>query len=274
MTLRIAWYTTRGASSRAMFEVVLDAIRAGSLDAEIACVFSNRERGEEDVTDAFFDLVESEGIPLHALSSVRYRRERDGERSRSGEPLPAWREAYDAEVARLVDSHRADVGVLAGYLLIFTTGFVERHPLLNLHPALPDGPSGTWREVIRHLVRSGASESGVMVHLAIPAVDAGPVGACCRYPLRGAGFDPLWTALPADLRDDAVVEATPLFTRIREEQVRHEAPFLVATLQAFADGRLRLQGGGIVASDGAAPPLDLTQDVRARLDGTGPRTVA
>ncbi|MCB9492212.1 MAG: phosphoglycerate transporter, partial [Dehalococcoidia bacterium] len=53
MTLRIGWYTTRGRSSRAMFEAVLDAIRAGTLDAEIAYVFSNRDPGDDPVTDAF-----------------------------------------------------------------------------------------------------------------------------------------------------------------------------------------------------------------------------
>lgn len=268
MTLNIAWYTTRGATSRAMFEMVLAAIRAGSLDARIACVFSNRERGEEEVTDAFFDLVESEGLPLVSLSSVRFRRERGGARSRSGEALPAWRQEYDAEVARLVDAHPADLGVLAGYLLIFTPGFVEGHPLLNLHPALPDGPAGTWREVIRHLIRTRATESGVMVHLAIPAVDAGPVAAFCRYPLRGPAFDPLWDALPDDLVSDDAVEATPLFARIREAMVTHEAPFLVSALQAFADGRLHLDAGRVAAaSGGVASPLDLTEDVRARLGG-------
>ncbi|GMU39242.1 MAG: hypothetical protein AMXMBFR23_01080 [Chloroflexota bacterium] len=266
MTLRITWYTTRGASSRAMFEVVLGAIRAGTLDAEIACVFSNRERGEEGVTDAFFDLVQSEGLPLLSLSSVRFRRERGGQRSQSGAPLPAWREEYDAAVAALVDGYPSDLGVLAGYMLIFTPGFVAGHPLLNLHPALPGGPVGTWREVIRRLIRDRAAESGVMVHLAIPEVDEGPVAAFCRYPLTGAAFDPLWAALPANLDDDAALETSPLFARIREEMVRHEAPFLVSALQAFADGRLRLAAGRLVAGSGGAPfALDLTEDVRARL---------
>lgn len=267
MTLRIAWYATRGASSRAMFEVVLDAIRAGTLDAEIACVFSNRERGEEDVTDAFFDFVASQNIPLLSLSSVRFRRERGGERSRSGEPLPSWRRAYDAEVARLVDQHPSDLGVLAGYMLIFTPAFVQRHPLLNLHPALPDGPAGTWREVIRYLIRTRAAESGVMVHVAIPAVDEGPVAAFARYSLRGDAFAAFWDALPVDL-DDAALDATPLFARIRQAMVAHEAPFLVATLQAFADGRVRLEGDRIVGAAGAPPPpLDLTEDVRGRMKG-------
>jgi len=258
VTLRIGWYTTRGRSSRAMFEAVRDAIAAGTLDAEIAYVFSNRDPGEDPVTDAFFDLVRAEGIPLLTLSSVRYRKAQGGERSRPGEPLPQWREDYDREVARLVDQHPADLGVLAGYMLIFTADFTAAHPLVNLHPALPGGPIGTYTEVIRELIRTRAQESGVMLNVAIPEVDMGPVIAFARYPIRGRDFDSAWLALDPSISNDAI-EASPLFEAIRAAQVQHESPFLVAALQAFATGRITL------ANTDATTPLDLTEDVRARL---------
>ncbi len=258
MTLKIGWYTTRGRSSRAMFEAVLGAIRAESLDAQIAYVFSNRDPGDDPATDAFFDLVRSEGVPLLTLGSVAFRKAHGGERSRPGEPLPAWRAEYDAEVARLIAPYPTDLGVLAGYLLIFTEEFANAHPMINLHPALPGGPIGTYIEVIRELIRNGATESGVMLNVAVPEVDMGPVAAFCRYPLRGGAFDAAWDAADPEA-DDETLEATSLFQAIRAEQVRHEGPFLVAALQALADGRLRL------ADVGEAPPLDLTSDVGARL---------
>ncbi len=269
MTLRVGWFTTaRGAGSRGMFEAVRGAIDAGTLDAAFGVVFCNRERGEDATTDAFLRLVEGAGLPLVTLSSVRFRKEHGGERSRPGAPLPAWREAFDAEVARRIAPHPFDVGVLAGYMLIFTPDFVDSRTILNLHPALPGGPIGTWREVIRELIRSRAPESGVMVHVAIPRVDAGPVAAFCRYPVVGAGFDPLWSELDGQLdeMDDAALESTPLFARIREAQLSCEAPFLVATLAAFADGRLRADGHRLHDAGGApAAPLDLTADVAARM---------
>ncbi len=247
MTLRVGWYTTgRGAGSRGMFEAVREAIRAGTLDAEFAFVFCNREPGEDATTDAFFEIVGAEGIPLVTLSSVQFRKEHGGARSRSGEPLPRWREAYDAEVARLVDTHVADIGVLAGYMLIFTAPFVRAHRLLNLHPALPGGPTGTWREVIRSLIRSGAFESGVMAHLAIPEVDMGPVASFCRYAIEAAP--------PAVGTSDAEIEASPLFASIRAAGLRREVAFLVVALQAEAEGRR-----------GEHSPLDLTAEVEARL---------
>ena len=275
MTLGIGWYTTaRGAGSRGMFLAVRTAIDAGTLDARFAHIFCNREQGEDIATDEFFDLARDTGAPIVTLSSVRYRRKHGGERSHPNAPLPEWREAYDAEVARLVDPHVAQVGVLAGYMLIFSPPFVSQHPILNLHPALPNGPAGTWREVIRQLIRSGAQESGAMIHLAIPEIDAGPVAAFCRYAIRGdndstrsdARWDALWDTLgDPSVIDDATIEASALFARIREAQMAYEAPLLVSALQAFADGRMRASSGRILDATGHdAPPHDLTADVEAR----------
>lgn len=272
MTLHVGWFTTRGASSRAMYELVQSAIEDGSLDARISFVFSNRDRGDDAVTDSFFDRVDADGVPLHAKSSVAYRKATGGERSKSGEPLPAWREAYDREVSDLVASHRVDIGVLAGYMLIFTAPFVERFPLLNLHPALPTGPIGTWREVIRELIRTNAEETGVMVHLAIPEVDLGPVIGYCRYRIDSPEFAAARQKLgdTTDL-DDATIEDSELFALIREAGVRRESPFLVELLQAFAEGRIGIEDGSVIYQSGrAALPVDITPEVEARL--TGQRT--
>ena len=213
MTLRIGWFTTaRGPGSRAMYEAVANAIAEGSLDAEFAFVFCNRDPGEDALTDSFLRLVEANGHPVLTKSSVGYRRAIGGSLSRAGEPRPAWRADYDRAVEGLIAPHSFDVGVLAGYMLIFEREFVSRHVVLNLHPALPTGPVGTWREVIRELIRSGASESGAMLHLAIPEVDAGPVIAFCRYPLLDAASAPLWDAVKAapdlDGRDHGEPEAS------------------------------------------------------------------
>jgi phosphoribosylglycinamide formyltransferase-1 len=268
MTLRIGWFTTaRGAGSRGMYEAVRGAIDEGSIDAEITYVFCNREPGESEATDAFLADVRASGVEVRTLSSVRYRRAVDGERSSPGEPLPAWRGEFDAEVATLLDDRPIDIGVLAGYMLIFTAPFVETHPLLNLHPALPTGPVGTWREVIRELIRTGASESGVMVHLAIPEVDEGPVAAYCRYSIRGPRFDAVRAELgdPSEL-DDEALEASELFAAIRATGVAYEQPFLVAALGAFADGRVRAEGPRLL--DAAGEPVeavDVTADVERRL---------
>ena len=253
-----------------MYEAVTAAIADGSLDAEISFVFSNRDRGEDPVTDDFFARVDADGIPLIAKSSVRFRKAAAGARSRPGEPLPAWRLAFDEAAADAIASHRFDVGVLAGYMLIFTPPFVERFPLLNLHPALPTGPIGTWREVNRALIRESATESGVMMNLAIPEVDEGPVAGYCRYPISGPEFEAARGELGEDSGlDDDAVEESRLFQLIREAGLRREAPFLVELLGAFASGRVKVGDSSVTYLSGrAALPIDLTDEVNQRLLAT------
>ncbi len=271
MTVNVGWFTTgRGSGSRGMYEAVRAAIDDGSLDARLSFVFSNRARGEDPVTDEFFAQIDADGIPLIAISSVRFRKAAEGERSKPGVPLPQWRTDYDREVAAAISSYRFDVGVLAGYMLIFTGEFVDRFPLLNLHPALPTGPIGTWREVNRELIRDAAPESGVMMNLAIPAVDEGPVVGYCRYPIDAPEFAAARAELtelgdPTDLEANTL-EASRLFTLIREAGLRREAPFLVEVLGAFAGGRIKIDDSSVVYASGrAALPIDLTEEVDRRL---------
>ena len=148
MTVRLGWFTTaRGSGSAAMYDAVADAITQGELDAEFAFVFCNRETGEDAVTDAFLGRVHAARVPVVTRSSVGFRRASGGALSHPGEPLPAWRIEYDRAVGDALAPYPFDLGVLAGYMLIFEREFVQQHALLNLHPALPTGPTGTWREV-------------------------------------------------------------------------------------------------------------------------------
>ncbi|GAH59253.1 unnamed protein product, partial [marine sediment metagenome] len=41
----------------------------------------------------------------------------------------------------------------------------QRYNMVNLHPAAPGGPTGTWQEVIWQLIENKAEETGVMMHL-------------------------------------------------------------------------------------------------------------
>jgi folate-dependent phosphoribosylglycinamide formyltransferase PurN len=262
MTLRIGWFTTGagpGSQRWRMFSAVVEAMAAGDLDALIAFVFCNRARREDEGTDAFLDLVESRNIPLVTHSSRAFRRARGGELSQPGQPLPAWRADYDREVAALIAPYDIDIAVLAGYMLIFTAEMSERHTFLNLHPAAPDGPVGTWQEVIRQLIATNATRSGVMVHIATDELDRGPVVAYCMYPLRGPTLDLLWH----DAGARALSDDDPLFVTIRKLGAAREVPLIVSTLRAIADGRLVCNDRSVTDASGNALPsgIDLTPEV-------------
>ena len=175
------------------------------------------------------------------------------------------REAYDDATLALLDGHSADFNVTAGYGLIFGPAMVASRPALNLHPASPDGPVGTWQQVIWQLIESRAEESGAFTHLATEDLDRGPVVTYVTFPIRGAGLEGLWAQAEASSVSELQAthgEETPLFQAIRQEGVKRERPLLLETLKALAEGRLRVEGRGIVDADGRATgPLCLNSEV-------------
>ncbi len=247
--LRLGWLTTaRGPGSRGFFETVAGAIDSGELDAGIEFVFSNREPGEGEGSDSFFGRVRELGIPLVCLSSARFRRERGGGR------WTGYRDEFHDEAMRRISGFDVDCCVMAGYMLITSDEMCRQMTLLNLHPAAPGGPTGTWQDVIWELIETGADRSGVTVHVATEVLDAGPVVAHCSYPIAGPRFDRLWADAratpPEGLR--AAGEDQPLFAAIRSEGLRREGPLLLETLLALSRRDLVLRGGSVKDGGGAA----------------------
>ncbi len=255
--LRIAWLTTgRGPGSYGALEYTLEAIE-NDLPVQIATIFLNRSRGEAEPTDRLIAMAESHAIPVETLSSVAFRRARGGRLSRPGEPLQPWRLEYDEAVAHTLAKTAFDLGVMFGYMLIATEPLYGRFTLINDHPALPDGPIGTYQEVIAELIHTRATESGCMMNLVTGDVDRGPAISFCRYSIHDTRNEDLWCNPPPPGIPIAELQETPLFADIRARGVQRERPFLVETLRALATGALALPPGH---------PLDLTGVVETSID--------
>lgn len=268
--LRIGWFSTgRGEGSQKLLRAAVGAIHDGRLDAEVAFVFCNRERGQFDATDEFFDQVAGYGIPLVTLSDARFRREHGGAIARAGTPLPVWRTDYDRAVAELLRPHGYDLGMLAGYMLVMTAPLFEGHAMLNLHPAAPGQPAGTWQEVTWQLIAQRVNHGGVRIHFVTAELDAGAIVTYCTFPLRGPTIDLLWRAAEhrgIDELRQSEGEAFPLFQEIRRRGAAREVPLVVETLRAFADGRLRVDDGRIMAADTrVVQGFDLTPEIEGTL---------
>mgnify|MGYP000109058932 CR=1 FL=1 len=252
VVLRLGWFSTgRDEAARQLLQVVTDHIASGFLGAEIVYVFCNRTRGESPETDRFMDLVEKLGLPLISLSSKGFLpslRERDRE---------AWRVRYHEEVAQRIRNLPVDLIVLAGYMLIVSGPFCQGFSLINLHPAEPGGPKGTWQEVIWEWIRRRASHGGVMIHRVTPDLDEGPPITYVTFSLRRGGLEGLWKDLETKVKGrrwEEVIreegEQTPLFQAIRREGVRRELPLIVLTIQALSEGRVRVAQGKVLDSEG------------------------
>jgi folate-dependent phosphoribosylglycinamide formyltransferase PurN len=167
----------------------------------------------------------------------------------------------------MIATHAFDAGMLAGYMLIFTGEMARRHAFLNLHPAEPNGPTGTWQEVVWQLIEARCERSGVMIHLATEELDRGPPVSYCTYSIRGQAFDALWEAIghrtAAEVRSQEG-EENALFREIRRHGVEREMPLVVETLRALASGRVRLEGGLVL--DGARRELTGGLDLTGEID--------
>ncbi len=89
----------------------------------------------------------------------------------------ADREAFDAELATLIDSHQPDLVVLAGFMRILTPGFVRRYEgrLLNVHPSLL--PAFPGLHTHRRAIEAGCKLAGATVHFVTAELDHGPIVA-------------------------------------------------------------------------------------------------
>jgi phosphoribosylglycinamide formyltransferase-1 len=262
---QIGWFSTgRGAGSRALLKTTQDAIKSGELDAGIEFVYCTRERGETEPTDQYLDMVEGYGIPLVCFSYQKYRAMRPS--PDLSQPLPQWRLDYDREVMQRLEKFRPDLCVLAGFMLVTGPEMCRKYDIINLHPAAPGGPAGTWQQVIWKLMETGAETQGIKMHVAIPELDMGPTATYCTFPIRGQAFDKYWEEIKGksieDIKQAQGVE-NALFKAIREHGAVRELPLTVATLKVFSQGKIRITKDRQVvdAAGRAIEGYDLTAEI-------------
>lgn len=252
---KIGWFTTaRDEAALELLKIVYDQIKRGFLNLKIPYVFVSRELDESEITKSFIEFVKGEmDLPVLTFSALRFNpelRKRD---------IETWRRQYHEEVLKRLPEE-VDFGMLAGYMWVVSKEFCEALPLLNLHPALPGGPKGTWQEVIWQLISARACETGVMIHRATAELDEGPPLTFVRFSVRTAEFTPLWEEaenllLKFHLKGlkEREGEKNRLFIKIREEGVKRELPLIVYTLKYIAEDKIDFNRGDL--------PMDLTSHV-------------
>ena len=144
-----------GSGSGSNMQSILDAIGAGTLDAEIRLVLA-------DVADAFIlERARRAGIPARFLSAAPYKTKLEG---------PA-EEAY----IQAIREAGADTVVLAGFMRIVKPGLLAAFPdrVLNIHPALLPAFPGlhSWKQALDY----GAKVAGCTVHFVDAGTDSGPI---------------------------------------------------------------------------------------------------
>ncbi|MGA8100950.1 MAG: phosphoribosylglycinamide formyltransferase [Candidatus Acidiferrales bacterium] len=146
------------------FEALADSVAAGRIpNAEIAVVISNRE-GAPGIERAAARGLDARTIPSKGLE----------------------REAYDRQVAAVLQAKQVDLVCLAGYMRLLSPFFIAAFPgrILNIHPSLL--PAFPGLESQRQALEHGAKFSGCTVHFVDENLDAGPIVLQAIVPIEDA----------------------------------------------------------------------------------------
>ncbi len=241
---QLGWFSTgRDEAAQDLLAAVQSSITRGEIEAEIAFVFCSREAGETEASDEFIRMVKGYQMPLVTFSYQKYKSERGIKDAGQEEALPAWRLDYDREVMARLRGFSPDLCVLAGYMLIAGREMCQKYDMINLHPAAPGGPAGTWQEVIWQLIESGAEETGAMMHLVTPELDGGPVVTYGTFSIKGEPFDEYREEIKRYSLEKVKQEQgedNSLFKLIRQYGAARELPLLTATIKAFSQGKIKI----------------------------------
>jgi phosphoribosylglycinamide formyltransferase-1 len=140
---------------------------------------------------------------------------------------------FDAELAQVIDGYDPDLVVLAGFMRILGSAFVQRYAgrLLNIHPSLL--PAFPGLHTHRRALAAGCKAVGATVHFVTPELDHGPIVMQSVVPVR-----------PGD--DEAALAARVLAT---------EHVIFPQAVRWFVEGRLRVEDGLVSHSGGASQVL-------------------
>ncbi len=85
------------------------------------------------------------------------------------------REAFDAQLAEVIDRYEPALVVLAGFMRILTSGFVQHYAgrMVNIHPSLL--PAFTGLHTHQRAIEAGCKFAGCTVHEVTAELDVGPI---------------------------------------------------------------------------------------------------
>ena len=135
-------------------QAILDAIHAGRLPlAKVGVVISDNPEAKALLR------VRGMGIPTVVLERKAF----------------ADRTAYETALADELERHQVDLVVLAGFMRILSSCFIQRFPgaIVNIHPSLL--PAFPGLDAQGQALRYGVKVAGCTVHFVDEGMDSGPI---------------------------------------------------------------------------------------------------
>lgn len=152
-----------GSGSGSNMQAILDAIAAGTLDAEIVVVLSDNPNGY------ILERAKKAGIPTELIDCRGFKTK--------------YPEEAQLETVAALQAAGVDLICLAGFMRLVKAPLLEAFPerILNIHPALLPAFPGV--EAWKQAVEAKATESGCTVHYVDDGMDTGPVILQAKVPV-------------------------------------------------------------------------------------------
>jgi len=181
--------------------------------ARVVAVISNRADA------AGLAIAAAHGVPATVIEHQRF----------------ASREAFDANLATVIDAQEPDAVILAGFMRVLGSAFVARYAgrLINIHPSLL--PAFPGLATHRQALAAGVRVHGATVHFVSNAVDGGAIIAQAAVAVR-----------PEDTEET-------LAARV----LQREHVLLPRCLRWLCEGRIALVEGRVAFGDVPADELAL-----------------
>lgn len=206
-------------------------ISDNNLEASIEFVFTNKDPDEGKGIENFCKFVQSLEIPLINISSNKFKSKN------CAKTFDDIRSLYDEEILSSINQYNIDLIVMAGYMLFTDKKLCDEFFMLNLHPAPPNGPQGTWQKIIEDLINNKYSLAGAQIQLATIKRDQGPIISYCTFPIKNNEvYDQLW----ANLDKHSNIHLSELFQQIRTDILKREPLLLIETLKSLVDKKIAL----------------------------------
>ena len=141
---------------------ILEAVRTGRIDAQVAGVISNRPDA------GGLTIAAAQGVATAVVDHT----------------LCPNRDDFERTLAAAIDAHAPDLVVLAGFMRVLSAAFVARYErrMLNIHPSLL--PMYPGLATHRRALADGVKVHGCSVHCVTPEVDHGPIVAQAAVAVR------------------------------------------------------------------------------------------
>jgi len=129
-------------------------------------------------------------IPVHAViadgpaAGLALAREKGVDTAMVPRTAFRQRQTFEAALAETIAGFRPRLIALAGFMRVLSAGFVDRHVgrMVNIHPSLL--PKYRGLDTHGRALAAADVEHGASVHWVTPELDAGPVIAQAKVPIR------------------------------------------------------------------------------------------